>query len=190
MGFNYSRMTRVKQAVSPLGVPPARQNIEEPADFFASDEQIYGEEEVGSPDSDGDVPTEDMARLGIGESKSKKKKPAAALNTPYSGHPYAWNNPEIPSHQEFQDTSYPKRSNNPFLNPYPSPESSSRDTGGPSFDLRQPVNTTNTNSNNTNYTTIQGSYNDSSTTTTKISKLVSSFSTRISIIDNCSSFIK
>ncbi len=178
MGFNYSRMTRVKQAVSPLGVPPARQNIEEPADFFASDEQIYGEEEVGSPDSDGDVPTEDMARLGIGESKSKKKKPAAASNTPHSGRPYAWNNPEIPSHQEFQDTSYPRRSNNPFLNPYPSPESSSRDTGGPSFDLRQPVNT------------IQGSYNDSSTTTTKISKLVSSFSTRISIIDNCSSFIK
>ncbi len=126
-------MTRAKQAVYPLGVPSARQNIEEPANFWAPDKQIYGEKEVDSPDSDGDVPTEDMARLGIGESKSKKKPPAAASNTPHSGH-HAWNNPEIPLHRDW-------RSNNPFLNPYPSPESSSRDTGGPSFDLRQPVNT-------------------------------------------------
>jgi hypothetical protein len=166
-----------------LGVPPVRQNIEEPADL--PDEQIYGEGEVNS---DGDVLTGDMARLGIGESKSKKKKHAAASNTPHSGHPHARNQPEIPSNRESQDTSYPMRSKNPFKNPYPSPESSSRDTRG--FDFPSPFNTTNMNSNNRNYTTIQGSYNDNSTTTTNISKAVSSFSTRINVIHNCSFFIK
>ena len=161
--------SRVKQAFSSSGVPPVRQNIEEPAD--APDEQMYGEGGVNSSDSDGDVLAQEMARIGIDESKSKMKKPAVASNTPHLGNPHAWNNPD---------------SKNPFKNPYPSPESSSRDTWGPPFDFPS---RTNMNSNNKNYTTIQGSYNDNSTTTTKISKAVSSFSNRMSIIDD-SSFLK
>jgi len=134
---------------------------------------MYGEGEVNCPDSDGDVLAQDMARFGIDESKSMKQ-PAAASNTPHLGNP-----------QESQDT---WRSKNPFKNPYPSPEASSRDTWVPPFDFPSPFSTTRTNmnSNNNNYTTIQGSYNDNSTTTTNISKAVSSFSNRMNIIHDTS----
>lgn len=169
----------------PSRVPPACQNIDEPdSSFFALYEQTYGdkspqthplsyqskeqfEEEQISDGNDEILNT--MEKLDI--HGYKPKNPVVASNTPSTG-PRSQHNPDVPLQREFQQAANNWRSNNPFLNPYPSPDdgdSPLQHTSTSNF------HTTNMNSNNYNSTNIQNSHNDNSTTITKISKSVSSF---------------
>ncbi len=142
------------------------------------------EQDCTAPDSDdsdaveNESLTDDMANMDINGAKFKKTRTSSTA--PRMELPLG-SNPETPSHQKGQRTS-----KNPFAAfakvPWPSPEYTPHpfvDTGDGSFPGLQPVSTfnvdnraytTNINSNNTNNTKIQDSYNDDSTTTTKISK--------------------